>query len=161
MIPTTLFLVSFLLPQTTHALTSLRIPTTSGQILGSIDPATPSVAQFLGIPYAEPPTGPRRWLPAVRKSQSPGFVFDASKFGPACPQYHSSAPTTWLVDAPEFHTQPEDFQDEDCLSVNIWMPWEKERKGDEELLPVVVWIHGGSFQTGTLCCWRSMCWLVD
>ncbi|KAF2999223.1 hypothetical protein E8E13_001574 [Curvularia kusanoi] len=127
------------------ALDSLVVSTSSGLLLGAVDSVTPDVVHFLGVPYAEPPVKARRWRPAVRKTAECGKFIDATEFGPACPQYHGSAPTTWLVDAPEFHNQPEDYQDEDCLSVNIWAPWKDNATA---ALPVVAWIHGGSFQTG-------------
>jgi acetylcholinesterase len=132
-----------------HALSSLVIDTSSGVFRGTIDNVTPNVVQFLGIPYAEPPNGARRWLPALPKGRANGHIINATKFGPACPQYQTNKPTTWNTDAPEFHIDPLDYQSEDCLSVNIWAPLQHStRYGKVTKLPVVIWIHGGSFQTG-------------
>jgi acetylcholinesterase len=128
-----------------QALNSLVVSTSSGLVFGGIDSDTPDVVHFLGVPYAEPPIRARRWLPAVRKTAECGKFIDATEFDPACPQYHSDAPSTWLTDAPENQIFPEDYQDEDCLSVNVWAPW---RDNATAALPVVAWIHGGSFQTG-------------
>jgi len=36
-------------------------------------------------------------------------------------------------------------QSEDCLSVNVWVP---VRGKGKELLPVMVWIHGGAHHEG-------------
>ena len=102
-----------------QALNSLVVATSSGLVLGGIDADTPNVVHFLGIPYAEPPIKARRWLPAVRKTAECGKFIDATEFGPACPQYHSDTPSTWLTDAPENQIFPEDYQDEGCLSVNV------------------------------------------
>lgn len=133
-----------------QALSSLFVNTSSGLLLGTVDSVTPKVIHFLGVPYSEPPVGARRWLPAIPKVREDKHVIDATHFGPACPQYASNKPTTWLVDAPEFNISPPDYQGEDCLSVNIWAPWEQDTSCEKstELLPVVAWIHGGSFQTG-------------
>lgn len=132
-----------------HALSSLVVDTSSGVFQGIIDDVTPKVAQFLGISYAEPPIGARRWLPPLPKGRANGNIINATKFGPSCPQYQTNKPTTWITDAPEFNIDPLDYQSEDCLSVNIWAPWHHST-GYEKVtqLPVVVWIHGGSFQTG-------------
>jgi len=133
-----------------NALASLLVNTSSGFVQGGIDSITPSVAQFLGVPYAEQPVGARRWLPAILKSREDKNVIDATRFGPACPQYRSDTPTTWVNDAPEFQIEPRDYQGEDCLSVNIWAPLKQGevRVTSAERLPVIAWIHGGSFQTG-------------
>ncbi|TDZ30760.1 Acetylcholinesterase [Colletotrichum trifolii] len=56
----------------------------NGVVTGFTAASAPSVAQFLGIPYAEAPVGPRRWLPALAR-QSLG-AFDASKRPSSCPQ---------------------------------------------------------------------------
>jgi acetylcholinesterase len=131
-----------------QGLKSLKVDTTSGIVQGVVDTISPNVALFLGIPYAQQPIGSRRWLPSIPVVNKKSI--DATRFGPACPQFEGNQNTTWLSDAPEFKIVPRDFMGEDCLSVNLWVPW-KERKtpGDSaRLLPVVAWIHGGSFQTG-------------
>ena len=143
-----IFLV-FVLPAA-QALNSLVVHTSSGLVHGGVDADTPNVMHFLGVPYAEPPVGSRRWLPAVPKVWGDNTNINATHFGPACPQYDSDKPTTWLVDAPEFKVSPRDYQGEDCLSVNIWAPLQKGVAPEHGTasLPVVIWIHGGSFQTG-------------
>ncbi|KAF3042039.1 hypothetical protein E8E11_001603 [Didymella keratinophila] len=142
------FLVFLALP-CAHALSSLIVDTSSGVYEGAVDGTTPNVVQFLGIPYAEPPIGARRWLPALPKSRVNGHIINATKFGPSCPQYQTNKPTTWITDAPEFNIEPLDYLSEDCLSVNIWAPWQNSTRYKKlAQLPVVIWIHGGSFQTG-------------
>ncbi|KAI1633699.1 para-nitrobenzyl esterase [Biscogniauxia mediterranea] len=58
----------------------LTVKSSFGSIRGFVDKAYPNVAQFLGIPFAEPPTGPRRWLPPVAKG--PIDNLDTTRFGP-------------------------------------------------------------------------------
>src|SRR4051812_41286483 len=62
-------LVTLLHLQAAYAVGSLTVETTSGPVTGFINGTTPHVAQFLGIPYAEPPVGSRRWLPSIIKSR--------------------------------------------------------------------------------------------
>ncbi|MBN1689485.1 MAG: carboxylesterase family protein [Dehalococcoidia bacterium] len=89
------------------------------------------VAHFKGIPYAAPPVGGLRWKPPAPPSpwKEP---FKAIKFSSICPQ------DTTLFPAFE-------QMGEDCLSLNIWAP-EKTETG---LYPVMVWLHGGGFSSGT------------
>ncbi|KAF1850644.1 alpha/beta-hydrolase [Cucurbitaria berberidis CBS 394.84] len=138
--------------QTVAAIRSLTIDTTSGSVQGFICDKTPNVAQFLGIPFAEPPVGARRWLPPSPKSREEGKI-DATSFGPSCPQFEIDAsvePSVYLIDAPEFNITPKDDQNEDCLSINVWTPWdETQNQGDAtESLPVIVWLYGGGFTGG-------------
>ncbi|MCR6663613.1 MAG: carboxylesterase family protein [Luteimonas sp.] len=92
--------------------------------------ARDGVRRFLGIPYAAPPTGARRW-----RAPEPARAWDgervATAAGAACPQ--TSRPAVGI--AP-------DAQDEDCLFLNVWAP------ADAEALPVMVWIHGGAHRFG-------------
>ncbi|MCU0311872.1 MAG: carboxylesterase/lipase family protein [Acidimicrobiales bacterium] len=93
-------------------------------------------AAFLGIPYAEPPVGPRRWDRPERRRPWTG-VRDATAFGPACWQ-PGGGPLDGLVPgmgAPD--------QGDDCLSVNVWTP-----ASDDGRRPVMVWVHGGAFSLG-------------
>jgi cholinesterase len=38
------------------------VDTTSGKISGMASTKIPTVSQYLGIPFAQPPIGPNRWL---------------------------------------------------------------------------------------------------
>lgn len=93
------------------------------------------IRAYLGIPYAEPPTGELRWKPpqAVKPW---GEILKADKFGPSCPQ----------AVAPGFGPEwtPANM-DEDCLYLNVWTP----AKEQEEKLPVMVFIYGGAYVRGS------------
>jgi para-nitrobenzyl esterase len=93
---------------------------------------------FKGIPYAAPPTGPRRWLPPAPPEPWQG-VREATRFGPIAPQI-SRGPAPFQV--PGFD-EPEP-QSEDCLFLNIWTPGL-----DDRARPVMFWIHGGGFTIGS------------
>jgi acetylcholinesterase len=138
--------------QTVRAIDCLDAETTSGPVKGFINETTPDVAQFLGIPFAEPPVGARRWLPAVPKTRK-HRVIDATHFGPSCPQWETDVnvePNVYTVDVPNFTPSPLDYQSEDCLSLNIWAPYDKSHTGKHEKnrLPVILWLYGGGYTTG-------------
>jgi para-nitrobenzyl esterase len=82
---------------------------------------------YRGIPYAAPPTGPWRWMPP-----QPVLPWTTPRrcdtFGPVCPQPGYSG-----------------VMSEDCLFLNVWTP----AKSVGEMLPVMVWIHGGAFTFGS------------
>ncbi|KAJ7724108.1 hypothetical protein B0H16DRAFT_1472547 [Mycena metata] len=64
---------------------SCEITTDSGTLHGFVDPSSPTVCQFLGVPFALPPTGARRWLPPMGFNNS-SVSINTTVFGPACPQ---------------------------------------------------------------------------
>jgi acetylcholinesterase len=122
----------------------ITIDSSFGRIKGFIDKDAPNVAQFLGIPFAEPPVGPLRWKPPVPKSKPD--TFDATEFGPSCPQvvtYHQSVYNTECRE----HRITDDTS-EDCLSICIWAPASVVRDPSSKSLPVIVWITGGAFLVG-------------
>lgn len=125
----------------------IEVDTPVGRVLGFIDDtpphyAVPNVAQFLGIPYAEPPVGPLRWLPPRPKAPLMlNSTINATAFGPSCSQYATSLPQVYNTDVTGFLIQGP--TSEDCLTLNIWAP-----SGLRLRLPVIVWLYGGSFQTG-------------
>jgi para-nitrobenzyl esterase len=84
---------------------------------------------WLGLPYAEPPVGERRWRPAVAAAPWTG-VREALSFGSPCVQ--SPSPFAGVEGRPG-----EVVGSEDCLFLNVYAP------KDAEGLPVMVWIHGG------------------
>ncbi|RGE21964.1 carboxylesterase/lipase family protein [Leucobacter sp. wl10] len=92
------------------------------------------VAAFRGIPYAEPPVGPLRFAPPQPRSPWEGSL-DATAFGPT-PQRGDAGIT--LIPEPS-------IPGDDTLSVNIWTP----DPDPAAALPVVVWIHGGGFISGS------------
>ncbi len=93
-----------------------------------------AIAVFRGIPYAEPPVGPLRFAPPRPRAPWAGTL-DATDFGPT-PQRGDAGMT--LI--PE-HTVPGG----NTLNVNVWTP----DPSPSAALPVVVWIHGGGFISGS------------
>ncbi|MEU4272840.1 carboxylesterase family protein [Streptomyces sp. NPDC026092] len=95
------------------------------------------LAVFKGVPYAAPPVGALRWRPA---QPHPGWqgTRDATAFGPSAPQPYREGGDQVLGThgSPPF--------DEDCLTLNVWTP-----KADGAKRPVMVWIHGGGFISGS------------
>jgi para-nitrobenzyl esterase len=88
---------------------------------------------FLGVPFAKPPLGPLRWRAPEPPPAWQGER-DATRPQAACPQ-----PQHALTHAIKTRS-------EDCLYLNVYTP-ASARAGDA--LPVIVWIHGGAFMTGS------------
>ena len=85
------------------------------------------VLSFKGIRYAASPAGQHRWQ-APRPPLRPADTVDATAFGPACLQPAPAAATS-----------------EDCLFLNVWTG----TADGKEKRPVMVYIHGGGFLTGS------------
>lgn len=107
------------------------IKTRLGQVRGV---AHRGVITFLGLRYAKPPTGALRFAPPEPSGAWSG-VYDATKLPPRCVQGPSPAFLGWPSGAP---------QSEDCLFLNLYTPAADTRKR-----PVLLWIHGGSYTTGS------------
>jgi para-nitrobenzyl esterase len=90
-----------------------------------------AVTSFKGVPFAAPPVGDLRWRPPAQPASWTG-VREATAYGPACMQMRNVPPGT--------------SQSEDCLTLNVWTPASAEPGAR---LPVMVWIHGGSFTGGS------------
>ncbi|TLS28031.1 hypothetical protein PpBr36_02021 [Pyricularia pennisetigena] len=118
-----------------------------GTVTGTIDPSTPSVRQFLGIPYAQPPLGPLRFSPPQRPTSPLGDV-DATAMPPSCMQHLSSDAGFYTREVLEFNLRGLNVTgpvSEDCLTVSVWTP---ESAGAGADLPVLIYVYGGGFQTG-------------
>jgi hypothetical protein len=81
------------------------------------------VSQFLGVPFAQPPLGAKRWkqpeLPLPWRA-----TIDATEYKPACAQ-DGNGPSA-----------------EDCLYLDIYTPVDLD-DADAAKLAVVLFVHGG------------------
>lgn len=90
---------------------------------------------FRGIPYARTGGAAGRWRRALPPEPWLG-VREAGTWGPIAPQ----APPVAGFSLPGDPA----LSDEDCLNLNVWTP-----RPDDGARPVLVWVHGGGFTTGT------------
>ncbi|XP_030332164.1 neuroligin-4, X-linked isoform X2 [Strigops habroptila] len=124
----------------------LRTPLPN-EILGPVE-------QYLGVPYASPPTGERRFQPPEPPSSWTG-VRNATQFAAVCPQYldersllNDMLPVWFTANLDTVVTYVQD-QSEDCLYLNIYVPTEDDIHDQNSKKPVMVYIHGGSYMEGT------------
>lgn len=91
------------------------------------------IAQFKGIPYAEPPVGELRWRPPVSPKGWEGVRI--------CDTYGPAAIQTFLRDrhAVEYYFNGLPEMSEDCLYLNVTTG----AASAEERRPVYMWFHGG------------------
>jgi para-nitrobenzyl esterase len=106
-----------------------------GWVRGVVDGA---VVRWLGIPYAKPPVGDRRWRPPEAPACF-GEIFAADTWPSACPQIEQGQTVPFSPDNPI-------LGDEDCLKLNVFAP---RGLGPEDRRPVMVFIHGGGNQVGS------------
>jgi para-nitrobenzyl esterase len=107
------------------------VTTSAGQVQGV---EKRGVLQFRGIPYARagrfrPPEPVMPWA----------GVRDATRFGPTAPQV--PGPLESMIGGRDWPS------DEDCLVLNVYAP--PQAPTDGRARPVMVWIHGGGFVSGS------------
>jgi len=147
-------------------MTSLLVPVAAALLFTSVQAANPTVKldnatfqgftsgnvnSYLGIPFAEPPVGNLRFQLPVPIAYPVG-TFDATSFGPSCPQQSIHLPLPDLGLSTDVINALTDLvfrviepDSEDCLTINVITPGHIP-SGTK--LSVVVWIFGGGFEFG-------------
>ena len=108
----------------THA-----VKCTNGTFVGTEEHG---VASWLGIPYAKPPVGERRFKAPEYVDASDG-IFEARYFGKGA------------FGSEGYPDCVQKLRSEDCLYLNIWVNTDDKT----EKKPVMVWIHGGAYVAGS------------
>jgi para-nitrobenzyl esterase len=113
---------------------------------------------FKGVPYGASTEGTNRFMPPADPAGWPG-VRDALEYGQSAPQRDPTPPATPTRDssAPRPAPGPSIFtalgvpgggspgEGEDCLVLNVWTP----AINDGSKRPVMLWLHGGGFGSGS------------
>ncbi|KAK0196593.1 Alpha/Beta hydrolase protein [Armillaria mellea] len=114
---------------------------------GTFDLAGSNNTQFLGIRFAASPTGSLRWQPP----QTPDFVAgiqNATAEPPGCLQAGMGRGSSNPFPADKRDTLAV-ANPEDCLFLNVYIPGQLDSGSSGRNLPVVVWIHGGGYVSGS------------
>ena len=117
----------------TRAEQAVRSTTTIATRLGTVvGKSANNIQSFLGIPYAKPPIGERRFRAPEPHGPWAGTL-DGTTLGNRAMQ-------------PNVRIDPAsaEAQSEDCLVVNIYTP-----AADNRARPVLFWIHGGAYYLGS------------
>ncbi|MBI2149079.1 MAG: carboxylesterase/lipase family protein [Acidobacteria bacterium] len=110
------------------------VQTTAGRVRGLV---RYGVNQFYGVPYAGSTAGANRFMPPLKPASWTG-VRDCFEVGERAPQ-DEAGPISEV-----FSLDRREPMGEDCLKVNVYTNGLDNRRR-----PVMVWLHGGGFSSGS------------
>ena len=116
----------------------LIVTLASGQVRGTLVDGMPT---WFSIPYGASTAGANRFRPPQPVAAWDG-VRDATTVANQAPQVRGAYPNRLEV-ADFFGKRDASPQSEDCLTVTVATPSTQGKR------PVMVWLHGGAFSTGS------------
>jgi carboxylesterase type B len=125
-------LKSYILPALVSLVAGQSVQVHSGTINGIKCPN--GVNTYLGIPFAQPPTGKLRFQPPQAYGTYPNGAINATSQPASCIQFSTGFASPGAAS-------------EDCLYLNVYTPANATSGSN---LPVKYWIYGGSFLTGSI-----------
>lgn len=120
------------------------VETAHGSIRGFL---TEGIHCFRGVPYGATTAGPARFRPPASPSPWSG-VLNTLSWGATAPQGRSTSDRSYSENdyaLAEGDVGLQTFESEDCLTLNVWTP----SVNDNARRPVMLWLHGGGFWSGT------------
>ncbi len=117
------------------------VETPHGKVRGVI---TNGICTFKGIRYGMSTGGANRFMPPQKPAPWAGIV-DARQYGHSAPQTNPAAKGGGGELFPPTGGEEPTTESEDCLFLNVWTPG----LNSSGKRPVMVWLHGGGFLSGS------------
>ncbi|HTB19297.1 MAG TPA: carboxylesterase family protein [Bryobacteraceae bacterium] len=128
------------------AATDSTVETASGKVRGR---SIAGIHSFLGVRYGASTAGRNRFMPP-QKPQPWSGIQDAFSYGSSAPQSNPAQRGAGILRGEIGQLLagtdgPPPAESEDCLFLNVWTPG----INDNAKRPVMFWLHGGGFTTGS------------
>jgi para-nitrobenzyl esterase len=130
----------------TSAAADSTVETANGKVRGR---SIAGIHSFLGVRYAASTEGRNRFMPPQKPQPWTG-IQDAFSYGNSAPQSNPAQSGSGLARSDigkliAGTDGPPPPESEDCLFLNVWTPG----VNDNGKRPVMFWLHGGGFATGS------------